>query len=83
MIQSEIIKAAENMLNTTWVEPSQPLKDALEIIRSLIALVPRDGINHRELMAVEFGYRKCERGLNLEETFDKFKAMLKDAKEEK
>lgn len=43
MTQSETIKAAEDMLHTTWVEPSQPFKDALEIIRALIALVQKGG----------------------------------------
>lgn len=47
-------------------------------IRSLIALIPKEGeiVHHRELMALEYGYRGCEKGKNLERTMSDFEAML-------
>lgn len=89
MTPSEIIKAAEELAESMeaaaeFMEGTEDefghKKDAL-IVRSLIALVPGEGINHRELIAIEFGYRQCEKGLSIESTFTKFRETLQVVKE--
>ena len=61
-------------------------KDAIEIgdaelrkdiIRRLLSLLPKEGVQPTEIMAVEFGYKLCEQGHNLEKTLSEYEKLMR------
>lgn len=50
-------------------------------IKSLTAALS-PGINSYALTALEFGYKACEAGYNIQETISRFKRMIREADRE-
>ena len=43
--REQLVKRAKALLEVTWVEPSQPFANALEVINGLLSLLPKEGVN--------------------------------------